>query len=130
MNERSSGAGPRTKALPKIIRPRLFLGTELLIGPGKIDLLRAVQETGSISAAARASGIGYKRAWTLLDEVRQACGAEVIASSAGGSGGGGATLTALGRALLAHYEAIEAACAAASEPHLKRLGRLLKHTDR
>lgn len=128
MIERSSGTGQRSKALPQIIRPRLFLGTELLIGPGKIDLLRAVQATGSISAAA--SGMGYKRAWTLLDEVRQACGAEVIASSAGGSGGGGATLTALGRALLAHYEAIEAACAAASAPHLKRLGRLLKHTDR
>ena len=132
MIERSSGTGQRSKALPQIIRPRLFLGTELLIGPGKIDLLRAVQATGSISAAARASGMGYKRAWTLLDEIRQACGTEVIASSAGGSGGGGggATLTALGRALLAHYEAIEAACAAASAPHLKRLGRLLKHTDR
>lgn len=109
-----------------IIRPRLFLGSELLIGPGKIDLLRAVQATGSISAAGRATGLTYRRAWSLLDELRQACGAAVIESAAGGSGGGGATLTPLGQALLQHYDAIESACSKAAVPHLKKLDRLLK----
>lgn len=116
--------------LPEIIRPRLFLGEKLLVGPGKIDLLRAVDQHSSISAAARASSMTYKRAWLLLDELRQACGAAVIDSSAGGSGGGGATVTPLGHALLEQYDAIEAACQAASAPHLRRLGRLLKNTDR
>jgi molybdate transport system regulatory protein len=125
MTDRSSGADLTTTALPQIIRPRLFLGGELLVGPGKIDLLRAVQENGSISAAARATGMGYKRAWTLLDEIRQACGGEVIEGNAGGSRGGGATVTPFGHALIKHYEAIEQACAAASEPHLKQLRRLL-----
>ena len=130
MKERSSSADLKTDALPQIIRPRLFIGGELLVGPGKIDLLRAVRETGSISAAARATGVGYKRAWTLLDEIRQACGADVIASSAGGSGGGGATVTAFGESLIAHYEAVEAACGAAAAPHLKQLRRLLDRARR
>lgn len=68
----------------------------------------------------------YKRAWSLLNEVSQACGVAVIESNAGGSGGGGAVITAFGQALLDHYAAIEAACVAAANPHLKSLQRVLK----
>lgn len=116
---------PATRRL-RLIRPRLFFGDALLIGPGKIDLLVAVGETGSISAAARTTGIGYKRAWVLLDEVRTACGREVVATAAGGSGGGGATLTDFGQALIAHYQAIEAACEASAAAHLQRLARAIR----
>ena len=115
---------------PHLIRPRLFLRNELLIGPGKVDLLMAVEETGSISAAARATGIGYKRAWVLLDEVRAACGSDVVATAAGGAGGGGASLTDIGRALIEQYQAIEEACSAAAAPHLERLGRALAKANR
>ena len=62
----------------RIIRPRLFFGEDLLVGPGKIDLLRAVAQHGSISAAARASGMTFKRAWILLNELEQACGLPAI----------------------------------------------------
>lgn len=110
---------------PHLIRPRLFVGDALLIGPGKIDLLIAVRDTGSISAAARATGIGYKRAWVLLDEVRTACGRDVVATAAGGSGGGGASLTDLALTLIDQYQAIETACRTAAAPHLKRLARAL-----
>jgi molybdate transport system regulatory protein len=110
---------------PHLIRPRLFVGGDLLIGPGKIDLLAAVGATGSISAAARATGVGYKRAWVLLDELRSACGCEVVSTAAGGSRGGGASLTDTGLALIEQYLAIEAACNAAAMPHLQRLGRRL-----
>jgi hypothetical protein len=45
---------PKTaSATPYLIRPRLYLGPELMLGPGKIALLKAVRDTGSISAAAR-----------------------------------------------------------------------------
>lgn len=111
---------------PQIIRPRLVLGPDSLIGPGKVELLRAVAQHGSISAAARAQGMTYKRAWSLLNEVSQTCGVPVLESNAGGSGGGGAVLTDFGRALLDHYGAIETACAAAAAAHLQSLQRLLK----
>ena len=102
------------------------MGDSVLLGPGKIELLRAVAEHGSISAAARALGMGYKRAWSLLDELQLALPIPIIETAAGGSKGGGATVTAAGHALLEHYDELEAACRLAAEPALKKLDRLLR----
>lgn len=73
------------RSRPQVIRPRVRLGDSVLIGPGKIELLRAVAEHGSISAAARALGMGYKRAWSLLDELQRACPVPILETAAGGS---------------------------------------------
>lgn len=111
---------------PQVIRPRVRLGESVLIGPGKIELLRAVAEHGSISAAARALGMGYKRAWSLLDELQRAIPVAIVETAAGGSKGGGAQVTAAGRELLKHYDELELACRVAAEPALKKLDRLLR----
>lgn len=111
---------------PEVIRPRVRRGENVLIGPGKIELLRAVAEHGSISAAARAAGLGYKRAWSLLDELQRSIPVPIIETAAGGSKGGGAKVTAAGRALLEHYDELEQACRLAAEPALKKLDRLLR----
>ncbi|MGE0674958.1 MAG: winged helix-turn-helix domain-containing protein [Methylibium sp.] len=111
---------------PEVIRPRVRLGENVLIGPGKIELLRAVAAHGSISAAARASGLGYKRAWSLLDELQRSIPVPIIETAAGGSKGGGAKVTAAGRALLEYYDELEQACRLAAEPALKKLDRLLR----
>ena len=47
-------------------RLRILLGSEIAIGPGKADLLEAIQETGSISAAGRKLNMSYRRAWLLV----------------------------------------------------------------
>jgi molybdate transport system regulatory protein len=73
-----------------IVRPRIQFGPALAIGPGKIDLLRAVAETHSISAAARALGLTYKRAWLLIDTLNAGFGRPVVETATGGRGGGGA----------------------------------------
>jgi molybdate transport system regulatory protein len=111
---------------PQVIRPRIRLGEAVLIGPGKIELLRAVAEHGSISAAARALGMGYKRAWSLLDELQRAIPVPIVETAAGGSKGGGAQVTAAGRELLKHYDELDLACRQAAEPALKKLDRLLR----
>lgn len=49
-----------------MVRPRITFGDGLSIGPGKADLLRAIAGRGSISGAARALGMTYKRAWFLV----------------------------------------------------------------
>lgn len=113
-------------ARPQVIRPRVRLGESVLIGPGKIELLRAVAEHGSISAAARALGMGYKRAWSLLDELQRSIPVPIVETAAGGSKGGGAQVTAVGRSLLAHYDELDQACRLAAEPALKKLDRLLR----
>ena len=93
------------------------------IGPGKIALLEAIDREGSISAAGRALGMSYKRAWDLVDELKRLLGAPVVDASPGGPRGGGAVLTEAGRHLVADYRAIERAATEAAGPRLTELLR-------
>ncbi|OGS95248.1 MAG: ModE family transcriptional regulator [Gallionellales bacterium RBG_16_56_9] len=90
-----------------IVRPRVYIGEAIALGPGKIDLLREIGETHSISAAARTLGIPYKRAWLLVDSLNEGFGRPVILTTKGGKGGGGTALTQLGEELLHRYTALE-----------------------
>ena len=47
-------------------RVRILIGAATALGPGKVDLFEAIAETGSISAAAQAMGMSYRRAWLLV----------------------------------------------------------------
>ncbi len=89
----------------------IALGSGARIGPGKAALLESVRSTGSISAAARAMGMDYKRAWLLIDSLNRAFTTPVVERVTGGTGGGGAVLTPLGRDLLARYRRLEARAA-------------------
>jgi molybdenum-dependent DNA-binding transcriptional regulator ModE len=59
--------------------------------PGKIRLLEAIRDTGSITQAGRALGMSYRRAWLLVDDMNNCFREPVIAAQAGGAHGGGAT---------------------------------------
>lgn len=91
------------------------------IGPGKIALLKAVGETGSIAAAGRTLDMSYRRAWKLIEELNAAFRAPLVDAQSGGKRGGGARLTALGRDVVACYGAIEAASHKAAARHLSAL---------
>ena len=94
--------------MPASARLRVLLGEATAIGPGKADLLDAVARTGSISAAARAMGMSYRRAWLLIDTMNRCFRAPLVETNAGGKGGGGARVTELGHDVLARYRAMEA----------------------
>ena len=96
------------------------------IGPGKINLLEAIEREGSIPAAGRALGMSYKRAWDLVDALNKQLGTPVVAASPGGARGGGATLTEAGRGLVADYRAIERAARRAAVPGLAALMRRVR----
>lgn len=98
---------PADPSRPVLVRPRIYIGHVLSIGPGKIDLLQAVGKTGSITAAARSLGMPYKRAWFLIETLNQGFGRAVVETQTGGKGGGGAVLTPLGQALISRYDALE-----------------------
>ena len=91
------------------------------IGPGKIDLLEEIAACGSISAAGRAMEMSYRRAWELVEEMNAIFAGPVVERQVGGKNGGGATLTPLGRSLVARYRAIEKAVDAAARSHLDQL---------
>jgi molybdate transport system regulatory protein len=94
------------------------------IGPGKVRLLEAVRDTGSVTAAARRESMSYRRAWQLLDDARAAVGCVLVATTQGGAGGGGARLTPAGGLLVDEYRRLEAGMNALAGDALARLGAL------
>ena len=110
---------------PLRFRFRLLLGRTVAMGPGKADLLTALAETGSISAAARRMGMSYKRAWYLIDTMNRCFKEPVVETVKGGRGYGGAGLTAMGQTVLDHYRAMEARAAVAMAEDLDRLADLV-----
>lgn len=91
---------------PPKVKLRLDYGS-LVFGPGKADLLDAIAATGSISAAGRAMGMSYKRAWSLVEEMNAGFAEPLVDSARGGPGGGGARLTDAGAGVLARFRALE-----------------------
>lgn len=77
------------------------------MGPGKADLLEAIDRAGSISAAAREMGMSYKRAWDLVDTMNRCFKQPLVATATGGSHGGGAHVTEFGYDVLRRYRAAE-----------------------
>ena len=112
------------KTLAILVRPRIYIGDGISVGPGKIDLLRQVGEMHSIAAAARALGLPYKRAWLLIDSLNQGFGRPVVQTATGGKGGGGALLTTLGQQLIERYDTLEASLNASSSKELQALHAL------
>jgi len=90
------------------LKIQLYCGDEIAMGPGKADLLDAIAQHGSISAAGRAMGMSYRRAWLLVDAMNRCWQAPLVETSPGMAHGGGARLSAAGLAVLAHYRALQA----------------------
>ena len=104
---------------------RVMFGTEIAIGPGKAQLLEAIDATGSISESARRLGMSYRRAWLLVDTMNRCFREPVVASSTGGSGGGGARITAFGKRVLAAYRTLQSRIEHALDRDLGALSSLL-----
>ncbi|RWR46263.1 LysR family transcriptional regulator [Sinirhodobacter ferrireducens] len=104
---------------------RLYYG-KLVFGPGKADLLQAIAEEGSISAAGRRMGMSYKRAWSLVEEMNDAFAEPLVLSARGGAHGGGAQLTSTGQAVLADYRALMARLLADGADEIAAIGARLR----
>lgn len=123
MTDDSSPTTPR-------LRLRIFFGDDVMLGPGKADLLDHIRETGSIAAAGRTMGMSYKRAWSLVEEMNRGYREPLVDSSRGGAKGGGAALTQAGEAVLAHYRKIEEITAREAEAEISALRSLLSDMSR
>jgi len=97
--------------------------TELAIGPGKVALLEAIEETGSITSSARKLGMSYRRAWLLVEATNNCLVRPAVETAAGGQRGGGSTLTPVGVELVRRYRALERATALAVDRKLNALMR-------
>ena len=114
-------------ALPRL-RFRIVFDAEHALGPGKADLLDAIAQTGSISAAGRSLGMSYKRAWQLVDNLNRSFAQTLVQASKGGGRGGGAALTPAGIKVLAAYRSLQRKIARAAAAEIRVFARLVgKH---
>ena len=120
----------KTKPVQTLIlepRLRVRLSKEVALGPGKAELLGRVQQTGSISEAARQMGMSYMRAWQLI-RTMNACFIEpLVVTERGGRQGGGAKLTEIGRRALRLYQEMERNSLRSCADSSRELQRLLQH---
>ena len=113
-------------AAPPNLRLRIVFGTNAMLGPGKVDLLQAIHDTGSIAAAGRVMGMSYKRAWMLVEAMNAAFRDPLVASARGGAKGGGAVVTPAGQAVLQQYRALEEITAQAGRAQIAALAAMLR----
>ncbi len=108
------------------MRPRLYHGDDIAIGPGKADLLEAIRKTGSITAAAESMGMSYMRAWMLIRTMNGCFKAPLVHAKRGGAERGTAILTEMGQKVLALYRRIEAQSLKATQATQKQLSAHLR----
>ena len=107
-------------------RLRVLCHGETALGPGRIDLLEWIAQTGSLRAAAKEMGMSYMRAWTLIKSLNSWFCGPLVEVARGGSTGGGAKLTPLGREVVLLYRRIERDSKKVVARPWKSLRKLLK----
>lgn len=100
------------KAATKIIL--LDENGEKFFGEGPVRLLHAVEESGSLRAAAISMGMAYTKALKILSNAEQALGFSLTLRTIGGRSGGGSSITPEGKEFLKRYEAYRNACVQAN----------------
>jgi molybdate transport system regulatory protein len=123
--ERASSAKRARAAAPAGPQIRIMFRKAIAMGPGKADLLRAIERTGSISAAARELGMSYRRAWLLVDTMNQCFQSPLVETLTGGQHGGGARVTEVGHDVLRRYLEMEAKAARSVQKELSEFARLM-----
>lgn len=108
------------------IKSRIWIESEdkVLLGEGRVHLLKAIQEMGSLSKAAKSLHISYKKAWQLLDSVNKSAKKPVTINSIGGRGGGGAELTEYGKSLVLIFDEINKDCWEFLDKQLEKIERI------
>jgi len=110
-----------------VVRFRIDFAKSSSLGPGKIRLLEAIRDSGSLSRAARELGMSYRRAWLLVESLKQSFREPVTVASTGGKDGGGMLVTEFGEALIKSYCELERDFAALAA---RRLDPVLAHVVR
>jgi len=111
-------------------RFRIDFANGFSVGPGKIELLRAIDQHGSLSEAAKSIGLSYRRAWLLVKDLNDTFSRPITTSTVGGRTGGGVCVTPLGKMLIGAYEEADQYHREYSSPHLKTLAGMLSAKSR
>ncbi|NIJ52519.1 winged helix-turn-helix domain-containing protein [Dyadobacter arcticus] len=89
------------------IRHWVFIDETKFFGPGRYELLEHIAETGSISKAATAMGLSYKKAWAMVDAMNTLGSSPYVITQKGGTHGGGAIITETGKQVMEAYKKLD-----------------------
>lgn len=87
------------------VKSRIWILTEngTFLGEGRIELLNKIDEFGSISKAAKAMKMSYKKAWELVNSMNTQCKEPVVVGKIGGKDGGGSVLSETGKRMVIQF---------------------------
>ncbi len=106
------------------LKAQFLVGGEIAMGPGKADLLQAIAAERSISGAARAMGLSYRRAWLMVATMNRCFATPLVETVKGARHG--ASPTAEGYAALGAYRRLQAALAEAAPAEVATLRAMLR----
>jgi molybdate transport system regulatory protein len=118
----------KSSAKSPVLTPRfrVVCGKNIALGPGKVELLVLLLETGSLNETARRLEMSYMRAWKLVNTMNECFREPVVIAERGGKTGGGMKVTKTGRRALALYQEIELAAIKSAADPWRALQRLLR----
>jgi len=73
-------------------------------GPGRVELLQRIEQTGSINKAAKEMDMSYKKAWEMINELNTQASTPLVITQAGGEKGGGSMITEEAKKLIAYHQ--------------------------
>ena len=80
---------------------------EVVFGSGRLHILKAVEEHGSILAAAKELRMSYRAVWGKIKATEDRLGQALLTKRTGGSHGGGSELTVFAKALVDRFKHLE-----------------------
>jgi molybdate transport system regulatory protein len=93
-----------------VLRPRSKVWLEqdgqVVLSEWRVELLEAIEATGSLSAAAQRLGVPYRTAWSRLKQMEERLGARLLETQVGGPEGGGSRLTAEARDVITRFRRV------------------------
>ena len=114
-----------------MVRFRVDFSALFSLGPGKVELLESIERTGSLSQAARALGLSYRRAWLLLDDLNRSFTEPATTAKIGGNLRGGMTLTVIGKEIIRCYRSAARAIEFAAHSKLESIAaKVVLHAPR
>lgn len=91
--------------LQYVVRGTLWIECEKerFFGPGRVELLQRIDETGSIRKAAADMGMSYKKAWAMITALNKQVQRPLVIVRTGGEKGGGSVITDEARELISYH---------------------------
>ena len=120
---KKKGVGGSASVVPRL---RVMRGRDAALGPGRIQLLELIGETGSLRSAAGRMGMAYMTAWMHVKALNRRFRSPLVAAKRGGKAGGGAALTEMGQKVVALYRRMEEESRAAIQEGFREFQTLLK----